>query len=509
MGSRVNRHLGSVLPELFTAEPPATIALSVAGTLPLGERAEGGVEYAAGGRPVLPPEFNWRDYTVMLLHTAAEIEHSLMVQYLFAAYSLGGPDVPTNLREPVRRWQEIILGIAKEEMGHLVTVQNLLTALGAPLNLDREDYPWGSAFYPFPFALRRLTAGSLAGYICAESPADWAGEEADAIREAAAAQSPDGTPVNRVGALYERLDAILADRDRMPDALFQERTLPYQASWDEWGRGYTRGERGRDAGNVPAVASPQLLVRGVFSRDSARKALHDIGEQGEAFGVGPLDTTSLIPTPHDVSHFERFLAVYRELRTLTGGDTTRVVRPVADNPRSGLHLNENEAATLGMTGTQANVITHPVASLWGHLFNLRYRMLLVDLAHAFRLAGPLDDGTTLTARGALIHRAFAEMYNLRAVAGKLVGLPLTADDPTGPERTHAGPPFEMPYTLDLPAREYDRWLLQRDLVEASQLLVAQLRHSGAVPTDPYLVALEQTDELALDLIQGILSTNRE
>jgi rubrerythrin len=29
----------------------------------------------------------------------------------------------------VRRWQEIILGVAKEEMGHLMTVQNVLTAL--------------------------------------------------------------------------------------------------------------------------------------------------------------------------------------------------------------------------------------------------------------------------------------------------------------------------------------------------------------------------------------------
>lgn len=35
-------------------------------------------------QPVLPPEFSWHDYTVMLLHAAAKIEHSLMVQYLYA-----------------------------------------------------------------------------------------------------------------------------------------------------------------------------------------------------------------------------------------------------------------------------------------------------------------------------------------------------------------------------------------------------------------------------------------
>jgi hypothetical protein len=78
---------------------------------------------------VLPPEFSWRDYVVMLLHVAAEIEHSLMVEYLFSAYAFGGPQVPSRFRKSVRRWQEIILGAAKEEMGHLMTVQNVLTAL--------------------------------------------------------------------------------------------------------------------------------------------------------------------------------------------------------------------------------------------------------------------------------------------------------------------------------------------------------------------------------------------
>ena len=89
----------------------------------------------------VPPEFNGRDYAIFLLRTAAEVEHSLMAQYLFAAYTLGGPGVPDGSRERADRWQETILGIAKEEMGHLITVQNLLTALGAPRQFDRDDYP--------------------------------------------------------------------------------------------------------------------------------------------------------------------------------------------------------------------------------------------------------------------------------------------------------------------------------------------------------------------------------
>ena len=109
----------------------------------------------------LPPEFSWHDYVIFLLSTAAEIEHSLMVQYLYAAYSLGGPQVPSNSRKDVLDWQRIILGVAKEEMGHLVTVQNVLKLLGGPLHLDREDYPWASGFYPFEFTLEVLSRNRL------------------------------------------------------------------------------------------------------------------------------------------------------------------------------------------------------------------------------------------------------------------------------------------------------------------------------------------------------------
>ncbi|AUG81970.1 hypothetical protein CFP65_7389 [Kitasatospora sp. MMS16-BH015] len=258
MRSRITRHLDSVLPILLVGVPAGVAA----------------DEVAEPGAP--PPEFNWRDYTVMLLHISAEIEHSLMVQYLFAAYSLGGPQVPLEHQAKVRKWQEIVLGIAKEEMGHFLTVQNLLASLGAPLNLDREDYPWGTEFYPFPFTLRRLTQASLATYVCAESPADWSGPEAERIKQQAGCAA--GQDVNQVGALYRRLAAILADKERIPDTAFQAATLPYQASWDEWGRGYTRGERGQDSGNVPDAKAAELLILGVHSRDSALLALIRIKE---------------------------------------------------------------------------------------------------------------------------------------------------------------------------------------------------------------------------------------
>jgi hypothetical protein len=158
--SRISRHFGTALTETSSASRDDVAASLVA-------RA------AAAEIEVPPPEFTGRDYLICLLHVAAEIEHSLMVRYLFTAYSLGGPDVPENRRADVRAWQETTLGIVNEEMGHLITIQNLLTALGAPLNFNRKDYPHGSAFYPSGFTLQPANLGSLATYVCAESPQEW------------------------------------------------------------------------------------------------------------------------------------------------------------------------------------------------------------------------------------------------------------------------------------------------------------------------------------------------
>src|SRR4051794_18697388 len=77
-----------------------------------------------------------RDWAVFLLHTAAEIEHALLVQYLYAVFSIN-PDLPIPDHpdhQTTRLWRDQILQIAKEEMGHLLCVQNILHVLGGALN---------------------------------------------------------------------------------------------------------------------------------------------------------------------------------------------------------------------------------------------------------------------------------------------------------------------------------------------------------------------------------------
>lgn len=457
MATRLSRHLD---PALFASASPAL--LTAAG------RA------AAPHEPPLPPEeFNWHDHTVMLLHVAARIEHALMVQYLFAAYSLGGPDVPRAIASDVRRWQETILGIAKEEMGHLVTVLNILTVLGGPLELQRDDFPIDSSFYPFDFSLERLSLDSLAKYVVAESPPDvWHGRQADEIR--ARAKVDAGKDVIEVAHLYRLLAHTLADPHKIPATAFHADTLDHQASWDEWGRGYAAGQRGRGTANVPRAGAPEVLVLEAYNRDKAVEAINKVGEQGE--GVTPQDDLD-----DETSHFRRFLEIYDEMSELEPDDLKRVARRVAPNP------------TVGRPEQGTSPVGEPLAKLWAHLFNVRYRMLLVNLGHAFLLAGP----ATESPRGALVHRTFAEMYNLRTISGKLVALPL--EDGGDANDACAGPPFQMPYTLHLPVRARDRAQLHLDLIGATDTLIGRLREQldrDGRPNDAYLDALAESDRLA-------------
>jgi hypothetical protein len=434
----------------------------------------------------LPPEFTWRDYTVFLLHTGAEIEHALMVQYLYAAWSLGGPQVPAADRERVLGWQTVILGIAKEEMGHLITVENLLRFIGGPLNFEREDYPFRSEFYPFNFTLERLTLDSLAKYVVAESPEDWHGPEADEIKQRAeranrGAVTPVGELYGRLIELFETTDpAYLKERDLQP------RSLAYQASWDEWGRGYRGGQRGTSG---PERHSPDLLILSAASRDQAVAGLKAVAEQGEALAH---------EADQAESHFERFRRIYREMR----GVTWEPSRPAALNPKTaGESDPDDEEAATGDSDLRCDVITDGEAILWAYLFNVRYRLLLVNLIHALGVSGPTLQGEDLTPRGRLVNWTFAEMYNLRAIAGILMQRPLKqGGDPT---QKAAGPPFEMPYTLELPSAEGDRWRLHRDLLEASADEIDTLRAIGTTHTD-YLRALADADRLTLEQVELLI-----
>jgi hypothetical protein len=105
---------------------------------------------------------------VRLLHEASEVEHSLMLQYLYAAFSLkpayravAGYGAPSATD---------LMGVAIQEMQHLGAVNRMLVALGAAPHLIREDFPYEPEIYPFPFNLEPLSLQSLAKYVYCEAP---------------------------------------------------------------------------------------------------------------------------------------------------------------------------------------------------------------------------------------------------------------------------------------------------------------------------------------------------
>src|SRR4051812_45414344 len=174
-------------------------------------------EAVAGGAQTfeVEPALGPRDEAIFLLHTAAEIEHALMVEYLYAGWSLPSDGVPL-----VQRWRREVLQVAREEMAHFAAVQNLLRFVGGPLNFDREDFPYRTELYPFPFRLERLHRASLARYVAAEMPAAPAvdpGLLADVV--ATATGGPGGVPGDRVGALYTRLIALVGGAPALPDGV--------------------------------------------------------------------------------------------------------------------------------------------------------------------------------------------------------------------------------------------------------------------------------------------------
>jgi hypothetical protein len=142
------------------------------------------------------------------------------------------------------------------------------------------------------------------------------------------------------------------------------------------------------------------------------------------------------------------------------------------------------------------------------LFNLRYRMLLKYLAHTFRLARTQHDNTP-DLRSMVMHRVFGEMYNLKSIANILVRLPLRfarAREPAA-DVPCAGPPFEMPYVLQLPDTERDAWALHRDLLASAQRLCQQLLHSRSKNDvgREYLQALIGIDDDARKWTETILA----
>src|ERR671934_1333956 len=80
--------------------------------------------------PEAPFVIEHREALIYMLCEAAELEHGIMCQYLFAAVSLKQREdegLTADELDAVTRWRRTIAHVATEEMLHLALVQNVLS----------------------------------------------------------------------------------------------------------------------------------------------------------------------------------------------------------------------------------------------------------------------------------------------------------------------------------------------------------------------------------------------
>jgi hypothetical protein len=412
----------------------------------------------------------------LLLRAAAEVEHALLVQYLYTLYSV---------RTTAPRRADL-LEITLEEMGHLLTLQNLLLFIGAPPYFDRgqtllDGMPAGD--FAFPLQLEGLSRTALAKYVTAESPGlDQISDPSLRARLEpiiAEAGQAAGRPLNHVGALYAKLFWLFQPTDdphplwpELPGELLQQRAAGRHLTAAEFSG---REERQADPSEffqdpVDPTTGENLYIIPVRSRIEALFALDLIAEQGEGLKLGAR------------SHFERFLDHYEHF----GTDLAGHLAPVPVNPRT------------ANAGAGQHLITHPAALPWAKLLNVRYQMLLLKLALGLWQPRQTSVGGVLS-RSSLFEDALSEMrVGVRRIALRLVGFNQT--------EIVAGAPFELP-AEPLPADVAGLQQGLRAAVHTAGGLLQELQNLPAphTPTPSelsFLAQMQQADMVLLDALGG-------
>ncbi|HEY3218147.1 MAG TPA: ferritin-like domain-containing protein, partial [Candidatus Limnocylindria bacterium] len=126
-----------------------------------------------------------REQLIYLLREAAELEHTILCEYLFAAFTMKqrtDEGLSAAQLEAVDRWRGVILTVAKQEMLHLTLVQNLLTAIGAAPHLSRPNLPTAAKHFPAGVQIALVPFGekALRHFLFLERPEGLALEDPEA-----------------------------------------------------------------------------------------------------------------------------------------------------------------------------------------------------------------------------------------------------------------------------------------------------------------------------------------
>jgi len=391
-----------------------------------------------------------REHLWYLLAEAAQVEHLIMCQYLYASFSLkAGPQdgLTAEQAAAVARWRGVLTGIAIEEMLHLALVFNVMAAIGAAPSLSRPNFPRRSDDLPGGVQFRLLPFGtdSLTHFLYLERPEGMERMDAEEFVPAVPPREPvePGEAMSRaqdfgtVGHLYRGIEQGLAALS---------------------GR---FGERGLFVGPMRAQATPELFrwpqLVAVHDLASATAAINEIIEQGEG-----------ARGDWRPAHYGRFLGIWEEYAKLTAADPAfKPAFPVIPAfTRQPYDISDPQP-----------LLTDPLTLAIAEVFNLGYEVLLQALNRFFTHTDETDEQLRI-----LVGAAFGVMAGvLRPLGRTLPRLPAGSGHPG---RT-AGPTFEMYYQFGnfVPWRG-PAWAL---LSERAAMLATRSADAAGLPGAPAAV----------------------
>jgi Ferritin-like len=348
-----------------------------------------------------------REELIFLLCEASELEHLLMCEYLFAAFSMKESVeeglTPEQL-EAVRRWERVITGVAVQEMLHLAQASNLLTAIGGMPHFRRPNLPQRARYYPpeVQLVLMPFSEDALRHFIFLERPEDFDDQDAPGFEPAgphfADVRGGELVPVAQnfatVGLLYRAIEQgmlVLSTRYGEQQLFVGPPSAQATGAYFQW---------------------PELVA--VTDLLSAGKAIEFIVEQGEGARGNWQE-----------AHYGRFLKVLEEYLALKQADPSFEPARPAIPARVRLPRDVNEEQLISDTRTAAV----------SDLFNGCYEALIEILLRFF-----VHEGEGDAELAALSDAAVGAMFSVIVPLGRLLTrLPV---GPEAPGKT-AGPTFDI------------------------------------------------------------------
>ena len=417
--------------------------------------------------PEAPFVIEHREALIYMLCEAAELEHGIMCQYLFAAFSLKqSQDEGLTAEEvkAVQRWRKQISHVATQEMLHLSLVQNLLSAIGGAPHMSRPNFPHPARHYPAGVHLALLPFGdqALRHFMFLERPEGMDLKDADGMAAFGRALPAMGAgeivprpqDFATVGHLYRSIEAGLAHLA------------------DKYGERWLFVGPPRAQATQQHFGWPELIP--VTDAASAQRAIDEILEQGE----GPRGQWQ-------DAHFGKFVQILDEF------EQVRAANRAFDPVRPVVVVNVRPAER----DVEVPLVTDPLARQVMDLFNVSYEILLTLLQRFFAHTEETDSQLK-----ALADASVNLMFEVVKPLGDLV-----TTLPAGPEypgRT-AGPSFELFYESDyvLPHREA-AWILLTERIR-----VAAAFCEPGVPCDPPVAGALDAVRSALNEIADALAVH--